>query len=445
VLKWAVQPPSPTVSRSPLSWVIPLVFATAMGIYYFGIFLPHAGAERRLHNIANGYWFGDDFYPAWLSSREWLLHHRNPYSPEMTRQIQIGLFGRPIEPQRLGDPATDYRAFSYPAFVDVLVIPLVWLPFSLARTVIALVLPVVTGFSAIWWLRFMNWRLSHAQQASVIVLMLFTYPVLEGLFAEQLGLIAAAALAASFAALAAGRGRRAGGFLALASIKPQMCLLTIVFLMLWAGSDWRQRRKSAVVLGVGVTLLCALGLLVSPTWPQQWARTVVAYRHYSTPPLVFDLFGAYLGGAVAAGLLLVAGALAWRMRGVSAASMEFASVVGILLGITVVIFLPGHAVYDHVVLLPSVLLLAKGWREIASERRIHQGLLALAASALFWQWAAALAVVGFYLFRMRIPDPVLPLRTASSLPFALLVPLLWWGFDRSRYVFSQQSRSCEPN
>jgi len=46
-----------------------------------------------------------------FTSREGLLHHRNPYAPEMTRQIQMGLFGRPLDTRNPVAPF-DYRAFS---------------------------------------------------------------------------------------------------------------------------------------------------------------------------------------------------------------------------------------------------------------------------------------------------------------------------------------------
>ena len=45
-----------------------------------------------------------DLYPVWYGSRELFLHGRNPYSAEVTREIQAGYYGRPIEQARLNDP-----------------------------------------------------------------------------------------------------------------------------------------------------------------------------------------------------------------------------------------------------------------------------------------------------------------------------------------------------
>jgi len=96
------------------------------------------GSTRAL-GFGTGYSFGADFYPIWFTAREGLLHHRDPYSPEMTREIQIGLFGRPLDAQNPAAPI-DYRTFAYPAFADSLLWPSAILPFSVVRTVLALIL-----------------------------------------------------------------------------------------------------------------------------------------------------------------------------------------------------------------------------------------------------------------------------------------------------------------
>src|SRR5690242_3071409 len=53
-----------------------------------------------------------DLYPRWLGARELLLHGRDPYSPEITREIQIGYYGRPLDSSRLNDPK-DQQGFAY--------------------------------------------------------------------------------------------------------------------------------------------------------------------------------------------------------------------------------------------------------------------------------------------------------------------------------------------
>src|ERR1700684_3195160 len=40
-----------------------------------------------------------DLYPRWVGTRELLLHGRNPYSPEVSHEIQMAFYGYTIEQQ----------------------------------------------------------------------------------------------------------------------------------------------------------------------------------------------------------------------------------------------------------------------------------------------------------------------------------------------------------
>src|ERR1700683_3354014 len=69
-----------------------------------------------------------DLYPRWLGARELLVHGRDPYSPAVTREIQTGFYGRPLNSQNPSDP-TDQVAFAYPLYVAYLLTPTLTLPF----------------------------------------------------------------------------------------------------------------------------------------------------------------------------------------------------------------------------------------------------------------------------------------------------------------------------
>ena len=84
-----------------LALCLALAGAASMLYYHQGLFMPQVVAVRTAQGLGNGYSFGNDFYQVWLGAREWLHERRDPYSPEMTRDIQIGLYGRPLD--RPGD------------------------------------------------------------------------------------------------------------------------------------------------------------------------------------------------------------------------------------------------------------------------------------------------------------------------------------------------------
>jgi hypothetical protein len=63
-----------------------------------------------------------------LGAREALLHNRDPYSAAVTREIQLGFYGRQIDPNNPSDPK-DQVAFAYPLYVIFLFWPTTALPF----------------------------------------------------------------------------------------------------------------------------------------------------------------------------------------------------------------------------------------------------------------------------------------------------------------------------
>ncbi len=55
-------------------------------------------ADAAVHSRPRGNL--SDLYPRWLGARELLLRGRNPYSADITREIQQGYYGRPLDPAR---------------------------------------------------------------------------------------------------------------------------------------------------------------------------------------------------------------------------------------------------------------------------------------------------------------------------------------------------------
>ena len=245
--------------RSYRTLLLTLLVALGTCYYYFDVLLPQARARDVVNDMGASYAFGGDFYPIWMTGRELLLHGTNPYTPEMTRKIQIGLYGRTMDPRRPADPPADYRAYSYPLYADLLAAPLLPLGFDAVRVVLGLVLPVLTAASLVLWLRAFRLRASTRTLAIAIILLLVSYPVLEGLYAQQAGLVVGALLALSAALMARERFFLAGVLLACASVKPQLVWLLAPGLLLWACSDFRRRKGLALgfVLTLGILFLRA--------------------------------------------------------------------------------------------------------------------------------------------------------------------------------------------
>src|ERR1700686_469567 len=87
-----------------LCLTVAVVGAASMVYYHLGLFMPRVEKAQAAKHLAGEYFFGNDFYPIWLTSRLWLRERRDPYSPALTREIQIGLLGRPLDSKLPTDP-----------------------------------------------------------------------------------------------------------------------------------------------------------------------------------------------------------------------------------------------------------------------------------------------------------------------------------------------------
>jgi hypothetical protein len=425
-------PETPNFRKPGVALLLAVLFSAGMAYYHLGLFIPYAMERRAAQGLGGGYSFGNDFYPIWLTSREATLAHRNPYSPEMTREIQTGIFGRSFDGRNAADPPRDYRAFAYPAYVDLMFWPLAWLPFPVVRIVLAIAFAALTVLSIPLWLRTLGVRSSPLQLAIVILFTLSSYAALEGLFAVQVGLLVGFLLAASFWALVKDKFLLAGSLFAFTLIKPQVSVVVAVYLLLWSFARWRERRGFTFSFLAWSALLGGLSVLAFRGWISQWLHVLSGYGNYAPPPLItYSLgprFGPMLGPVVILVLLGAALILMWRMRNVPAASPEFMLTASLLLALTSITLLPGQAVYDHVILLPGILLTAWTWRRVTASSRAFAIVLSAGALALFWQWMAAipLLVIRYFLTPAKFFSAgvlLLPFHAAASVPLAVAAVL----------------------
>jgi len=411
--------------------IFALLIALGTSYYYFDLLLPRARLADVANDMLGPYAYGGDFYPIWLTGREVLLHGTNPYTQEMTRKIQIGLFGRPMDPHRPADPPPDFRAFSYPLYADLLAAPLLPLSFNAVRLVLGVLLPLLTAASLVLWLRAFHLQVSTSTLAIATILLLVSYPVLEGVYAQQAGLLVGVALAMAMAALSRERHFLAGVLVAFASVKPQLVWLLALWLLLWAVSDWKQRKSFVLSFGITLALLVLLSQLILPGWLRGWWRAVVGYSRYTLPPLTQLVLGRYLGIATGLVLLALAGVVGWNTRRQPPGSPGFSLTASFVLAVTVILAPTGGAVYDQVILLPGICWLGFRRAEILNAGRPMRVLAIATLVALCWQWFVACGVA---LGSLALPDwarnpavLVFPTRFAAPLPFAILALLSFFA------------------
>src|ERR1700730_14480414 len=208
-----------------------ILMAGCMWFYVQHVLIKYQQADAAAHGRPRGNL--SDLYPRWLGARELLLHHRDPYRPEITREIQTGYYGRPLDPNHADDPK-DEQGFAYPVYVVFFLAPTIGLPFPVVQTGFRWLLVVVTLVSVPLWLRVLRWHPSAAVTAILIILTFGSYAVVQGIKLQQLSLVVSGLIAGCAAALVAGHLALAGFLLALATIKPQLALPMAAWLEMWA-------------------------------------------------------------------------------------------------------------------------------------------------------------------------------------------------------------------
>jgi hypothetical protein len=369
-----------------------------------------------------------DLYPRWLGARELLLHHRDPYSPAVTREIQIGYWGRPLDPTRPLDPK-DQAGFAYPVFVVFLLAPTVGFPFAAVQAGFRWVLLILTAATVPLWLRALRWRPSVTTAAILMVLTLGSFQAVQGIKVQQLGLLVGGLVAGGAALLADERLGFAGVLLAIATIKPQLVLPLLLWLLLWAFSDWHKRRNFVWGFVSTMAFLLAAAEYVLPGWVWRFREAVTAYRQYNDgAESVLDILITPAWGRPLAGLTVLALAvLCWRFRRVSIDSPSFRFMLALILAVTVVI-VPKAAPYNQVLLLPGFLMLVREWGTLWQKSGPMRIILMICGLLIFWPWlaATALTIASLFLPAEAVQNAwAVPLWTILAIPPTVVVLLVF--------------------
>lgn len=410
-----------------------VLLASGMWFYVNHVLVPYQQADAAAHGRPRGNL--SDLYPRWLGSRELLLRHRDPYSGEITREIQAGYYGRKLDPSRTDDPK-DQQAFAYPAYVAFFLAPTVGAPFETVKIGFEWLLVVLTAATVWLWLRVIRWRPESGSLVALVILTAGSFPAVQGFKLQQLSLLVAFLIALSTALIVGKRLFASGAVLAAATIKPQLALPLAVGLTLWAVSDWGKRQQ--FLWGFAATLAALVGgaELILPGWIGRFRQAVRDYESYTGGMSMLDvLLSPVWGRLVGAAVVLGLAAVCWRWRKENAEAAAFALMIAlVLLGTLMVI--PSFAPYNQVLVLPAIFLVLHHLRRLWAWGWWPKAAVALAGSAIVWPWLAALglSLASFVVAPVSVerawwlplyPFVKLPLPVVCLAPLTFLVVPLW--------------------
>ena len=387
-----------------------LLLSAGMWIWVQAIAVPHQQAESAERGTPRGNL--SDLYPRWLGARELLLHHRDPYGADITREIQTGYYGRALDPTRPNDPK-DQQGFAYPIYVVLMLAPTVTLPFATVHRASFWLFAALTAVSVPMWLSTLRWRVSKTAMAAWILLTLSCFPAIQGLKLLQLSVLVAVMIAGSMNLLARRKFVAAGVLLALATIKPQLVFLLVLWLCIWVLGNWGQRQRVLWSFAISMAVLVVAGEFLLPGWITEFRTAMKDYYRYtgggnSVLDVVLSPLWGRITSALLVGMVLV---LSWQNRHANEETEAFQWSLCFTLATTLLV-IPMFAPYNQLLLLPGFMMALRARRELWSRSQFSRFFCSITALAVAWPFLAAACLVIALAF---LPAPTV--QVAWGLPF----------------------------
>ena len=370
--------------------LLAVAVAASMWLYANNVLRAHQIAQAAAHDVPRGNL--SDLYPRWLGAREVLLHGRSPYGADITREIQAGYYGRPLDPRRPNDPK-DQQAFAYPLYVVFLLAPTIKLPFGVVQVGFWWLLVALTAASVLLWMRVTGWRTSVFQKLIWVVLVLGCFPVVQGLKLQQLTLLVGAAVAGSITAIQRRHLVWAGILLAVATIKPQLVVLLVAWLLVWVLGNWRERQRLLWAFLGCMAVFVAASTVLLPSWIGEFRAATAAYSRYTEGRSELEVLLTPLGGRIASGVLVfLVLVLVWQLRRANEHTAEFRWSISVVLAATLLV-IPMYAPHYQVLLLPGLMLVVLSISRLWTRNLGSRLLIVLMGISVLWPWFSGAALV----------------------------------------------------
>jgi hypothetical protein len=274
-------------------------------------------------------------------------------------------------------------------------------------------------------LRLANWKPGRGMLIFVLLFSLLWYHGMRPLINGNAVILVALLLVAGLLALRNGEEELAGVLLAFSTIKPQVVLLPLAYLVLWA--IYRRRFKMVGWLVGTVGLLTVSGLLLLPDWILQNLREVIRYPLYNPPGTLqsalevwFPAAGDRIGLAVTVVLALLLLVEWWRNRNGDPRAIlwvfSLTLVVSQWIGIQTD---PGNFVILIVALFTVISIWEDRWGVLG--RIMTLGVLGVLLVGI---WAIFLGTIDFDYQPIQSPVMFLPL---PGILLVLLYWVRWWA------------------
>lgn len=229
---------------------------------------------------------GNDFLVHWEGTRALLIDGVSPYSDEVALRIQTRAYGRPA------NPGENELRVAYPLYSVFIFVPFALIsnyPFARALWMTFLELALVA--ISLLCIKLTRWKPGMWVLILFLIFSLVWYHGMRPLINGNAVIFVTLFLTAAIWMMKTNRDELAGIFLAFATIKPHIVLLTIGFILIW--TIVHRRYKVILWLMITLIILSVIAAFFIPDWPIQNLRVILRYTSYNppvTPGAIFNLW-----------------------------------------------------------------------------------------------------------------------------------------------------------
>lgn len=219
---------------------------------------------------------GNDFLVHWMGTRNYLTEGVSPYSDATAVKIQTMAYGHPAE------PGEHELRVAYPFYSMLIFAPFALIKdFTMARAVWMTVLEICLLAMTFFSMRLTQYKPGLGMTVALLLFGVCWYHGLRALINGNAVILVATLLYGGLLALQLGRDELAGFLMALTTIKPQVVLVVLAFILIWG---LMKKRYKLVGWLVGTVLVLFVGAtLIRPTWIVQNLAEIIRYPSYNPP------------------------------------------------------------------------------------------------------------------------------------------------------------------
>ncbi|MCE1253916.1 MAG: DUF2029 domain-containing protein [Anaerolineae bacterium] len=219
---------------------------------------------------------GNDFLVHWMGTRNLLLEGTSPYSDRTAVDIQTMAYGRPAE------PGEHELRVAYPLYSIVFFTPFALIPdFTLARALWMTLLEISLIAISLLCMRMCDWKPGLLVTAVFLIFSLLWYHGMRPLINGNAVILVALFVTGGLIAMKNGYDELAGVLFAFSTIKPQLVVLFLVFVLIYS---LRQSRWRLLIWMATTTLIFVMAaFLLYPNWLLENIREIIRYPGYNPP------------------------------------------------------------------------------------------------------------------------------------------------------------------